>query len=740
MLNEALDLARKGWYVFPVREKPGLSYEKNGETITPLEKQPYTINGLLDATRDESQIKAWWNTYPNAMIGINAGKSGLFVVDIDKKNVNGFDTFSQWKINDSAGWHTKTPTGGMHIIFTGTGKTSTNGKTGIDTRGEGGYFIVPPSKITEGVYTGEYTRFDEWIGTPGVIPDGLMSKLFPEETVEYTRSIYDGGEKKNLSRPTLTFITDGAVVGERNSNLFKAAADFAGCGYTQDEARDVLHPVCERIGLSRSECEQVIEHAYSKPRTPSIPDTIQEKIMRDGKRVAKNITSEEESIIEDALIACMLVDNTSVSIVNDILNYDDFQTLKNRLIYKTINKIRANSPDDINYVIVYNSLSKETEHITLDDLAKLVDKYGILNSDTVVAYANIIKEKSSLRKVEALMDNKADYLSQGSLLEVVSEIEKDLANIALQGGAKTTAVLDAEQAVDMVKYRTEKMRMGELEQLKIGFPMYDNIIGGLYPNELVISAGRAGAGKSALSLSILNHVSIQRNKPAVLFSLEMSTHESVIRLICQLTGLNYNDIYKGRLTEDEWKLYEEATQKISDSKLLFDDGFGISVPELRGKIRKLMDKDIELIVIDQLEQIRGYEALAPHLRFDKIAYEIKAMTQEFNVPIILNHQLNRAVTDRRLKDAEPQLSDLNQAGEKPANQVWAIVHKKDENGQLYDSKIKILKNRNGPTLDIPVLFLGERMLFTTEAIDYDTTVRDTKVIEVENNKEDLPWW
>jgi replicative DNA helicase len=247
---------------------------------------------------------------------------------------------------------------------------------------------------------------------------------------------------------------------------------------------------------------------------------------------------------------------------------------------------------------------------------------------------------------------------------------------------------------------------GEIEQLKIGFADYDYHVGGLYSNEMVVCAGRAGEGKSALALTILNHVSLIQNKPAVLFSLEMSTHESICRLVCQLTGISFQQVYTGKMHKEEWKIYEEAMDKISSSKLYFDDSFGMTIPLIRSKIRKMMEKDIKLVVIDQLEQIKDYEGQPTHIKYDNIGYDIKNLTQEFNVPIILNHQLNRGITDRKLKNPEPILADLNQAGEKPANQVWVISHHKDEKGKILQSKIVVLKNRNGPTLSLDLWLSG----------------------------------
>lgn len=744
MLLEALDYARRGWYVFPCREKEGESYVLNGETITPLEKTPYTSKGLDDATIDEDQITSWWGRWKNAMIGINAGKSGLFVIDIDKKHVNGLDTFTSWNVNDSAGLHSITPSGGMHILFTGTGKSSTNAKTGVDTRGEGGYFIAPPSKISQGTYVGEYKKFDDWGRTPGVIPDGLMGKLFPDKTVEYVRGNSFspvGGEKKQLSRATLNFLANGAPDGERNSTLFKVLSDFAGCGYDREYSKETVLPICLRIGLPVSEFEQVLNHAYSKPRTSSIPDSIQEKIMEGGKSVASKITFEEQAIMEDALLACLLIDNGLIPAVSDTLHYEDFQVFKNRIIYKSIVRL-YNAGVTVDFLTISNEVARETDKISMDELSKMINQY-FPNPDNVQTYADIIKEKASIRKVEALLDNKDKYIKTGNLVDIISNLEKDISTIAIYGGAKSTNVLDGEQATTAFAELTRKIKEGEIEQLKTGFVDYDFNVGGLYTNELVILAGRAGEGKSALSLSISNEVALVQQKPVLFFSLEMSTHETICRLICQMTGLPFRKVFQGKLQSNEWADYEKALKRISESKMYFDDSFGITVPELRSKIRKLMEKDIKLIVIDQLEQIKGYEGMPTYLRYDTIAYDVKNFTKEFGVPIILNHQLNRGITDRKLKNPEPQLSDLNQAGEKPADQVWVISHRKDETGKILQSKIKVLKNRNGAQIEFAVVFVGDRMLFSNPIREEDKYVfhsSDNKHEDSDSGDGDDPYW
>ena len=720
LLDEALEYVRRGWYVLPCREKPGQAFMRAGETIIPEEKTPYIAKGLHAASNDEDQIRAWWQMWPNALIGVNAGKSGLFVLDIDKKHVNGLDTYSQWNINDTASLQSITPSGGMHIIFSGKGKSSTNAETGIDTRGEGGYFIVPPSKVLDGEYTGEYKRFNDWSNAPGVIPDGLMSKLFPDTTLNFDRGTTPiDGTKKQLSRKTLNFIISGAQQGERNTLLFHAAADFYGCGYTQEETKTYLTPAVEKMKFSEAEFNKVLQHAYSKPRTPSIPDSIQEKIMEAGKDAASKITPEEQSVMENAVLACMMIDNTCIPVIQDILNFDDFRIAKNRYIYRKINSLYA-SGVKADYLTVSNEISKENSKITLDDISKLTSQYYI-NVDNAVSYSLIIKEKSSIYKLEALLDNKDKYI-KGNLVDGVATLEKDISDIAIEGGVASTAVLTGEQAVEATTQRTEALINGEIEQLKTGFIVYDNDIGGIFQDEAIMIAGRSGEGKSAMLLSILNEVSIRQGQTSVFFTLEMSTHETICRLICQLTGIPYKNVYQGKMNAEQWKEYALAKKRIAQSPIHFDDTPSMSVPQMRSKLRKLSSKGIKLVGIDQLEQVGGNEGLPLYQQFDRNAYGIATIPKEFGIPVILNHQMNRNITNRQLVNKEPILSDLNQAGEKPMHQVWIISHLKDDKGNILKSKVKMLKNRNGARIEFAVEFVGPRMLFSNPVRKEDMEV------------------
>ncbi len=179
-LESALSYLDLGWAIFPAREKPDNPYldKKTNKIKLRKEKSPYTQNGFKDASTDKYQLKEWWNKWPNACIGVSCEPSNLFLIDIDVKDGrDGINNYMMMGISDTGALHSRTPSRGLHILFTGKGKSSTNVMTGVDTRGEGGYFIAPPSCIIGGLFQGKYTCLDEWNHNPVEIPNYAIEKL-----------------------------------------------------------------------------------------------------------------------------------------------------------------------------------------------------------------------------------------------------------------------------------------------------------------------------------------------------------------------------------------------------------------------------------------------------------------------------------------------------------------------------------------------------------------------------------
>ena len=165
-LNAALAYAAQGWPVFP---------------CNPLDKKPLVAHGFKDATKDPEQITAWWTKWPNAMIGVPMGPaSGVFCVDLDRKP-GGDDGIITWdKLESENGTvNTRThgtPSTGRHKFFLHQNGIRSIGldrlAPGLEVKGDGGYVIVPPSRMAD---SKEYTIIDAI--EPAPMPPWLLNMV-----------------------------------------------------------------------------------------------------------------------------------------------------------------------------------------------------------------------------------------------------------------------------------------------------------------------------------------------------------------------------------------------------------------------------------------------------------------------------------------------------------------------------------------------------------------------------------
>jgi hypothetical protein len=172
----------------PNLAKAALWYAQHGYPVfpcTPRGKTPLTEHGCKDATTDAGQIRAWWQQWPTANIGVATGPH-LTVLDIDPDKGG-----LTWLDNAPNELLPVTPTvntggGGYHKWYlTPPGLTIPNSAgriaAGIDVRGGGGYVIAPPSIHPTGTpytWSGAYTVADT---APAPMPPPLVLLMLPPD-------------------------------------------------------------------------------------------------------------------------------------------------------------------------------------------------------------------------------------------------------------------------------------------------------------------------------------------------------------------------------------------------------------------------------------------------------------------------------------------------------------------------------------------------------------------------------
>src|SRR6186997_301259 len=96
--------------------------------------------------------------------------------------------------------------------------------------------------------------------------------------------------------------------------------------------------------------------------------------------------------------------------------------------------------------------------------------------------------------------------------------------------------------------------------------------------------------------------SIKRGLASVIFSLEMSKSEIVMRLLSAEARIKLADMRSGRLSDDDWTRMARRVGEISQAPLYIDDSPNLTMMEIRAKARRLKQKtELRLVVVDYLQ-------------------------------------------------------------------------------------------------------------------------------------------
>ena len=157
------------------------------------------------------------------------------------------------------------------------------------------------------------------------------------------------------------------------------------------------------------------------------------------------------------------------------------------------------------------------------------------------------------------------------------------------------------------------------------------------------------------------------------FSLEMPREQLATRMVCAEGRVDLGKMRQGFLQKEDWERLTAAGDYLARLPIWIDDSPGLTVLDLRGKLRRLQnewnrvateiepERRVGLVVIDYLQLMKGREGVASREQeISEISRELKHIAKEFRVPVIALSQLNRSVETRTTKDKRPQLSDLRE--------------------------------------------------------------------------------
>ena len=421
---------------------------------------------------------------------------------------------------------------------------------------------------------------------------------------------------------------------------------------------------------------------------------------------------------EQSVIGSMIMDREAIVVASELITGEDFYNKQYGVLFETMVELNdSGSPVDL--VTLQNRLKEKDvppEVSSLEFVRELIT--AVPTSANIKYYANIVAEKSTLRKLIRLNEEIANtcYSGKESLEYILDDTEKRVFQLVQK--RTTDNFVPVRQivmnAIDKIEIASKNK--GSVTGIPTGFIDLDYRTAGMQPSDLILVAARPSMGKTAFELNLAQYMAFKKNLTVALFSLEMSKEQLVNRMFSLESNVDAQKLRTGQLNDQEWERLIESAGTIGKSRLIIDDTPGISIAELRSKCRKYkLEHDLSIIMIDYLQLMSGSgRSESRQQEISDISRSLKALARELNVPVVALSQLSRAVEQR--PDHRPMLSDLRESGaiEQDADVVMFLYRDDYYNHDSPDkgvSEVIIAKQRNGPIGTVKLAWLPEYTKF-----------------------------
>lgn len=425
---------------------------------------------------------------------------------------------------------------------------------------------------------------------------------------------------------------------------------------------------------------------------------------------------------EQSVIGAMVIDTDALALAANYLKPDSFYISMHKELFSIIVRLfTMGMNSDVITVLdeavragVFESSAAGKEYL-----------FSICNdvpsTKNVESYCKIVAEKYYLRALITASREIMDMCSNGG---ESAEMMLDFAEqkiFDIRQGRNSDDLRKIEDVV-VEAYDDISKKSGEDREKYLGmgsgFSKLDSVITGLNKSDLLIVAARPAMGKTSFVLNIAANVCRHRtDKEVVIFSLEMSNEQLVTRMLSSESLVESEKLLKGTIQDDDWTKLAGGAERLSGMQIYLDDTAGITVTQMKAKLRRM--KNLGLVIIDYLQLMSSGRRIDNRVtEISEITRQLKLMAKELNVPVIVLSQLSRSVESRT--DKRPVLSDLRESGsiEQDADIVMFLYrdhyYNKEKCPDPTLAECIVAKNRHGETGTVPLRWNGAFTLFVTD--------------------------
>ena len=374
---------------------------------------------------------------------------------------------------------------------------------------------------------------------------------------------------------------------------------------------------------------------------------------------------------EQSIIGSILISNEIFDDICTIVNYKNFYDPMHQKIFNAIEKL-VYAGTLANPITLKNFFENENDKINIPEYLVKITRFST-SIRQALEYSKIVYDLYVKRELIKISENIIDDAKNGNIdldgKQIIESSEKKLFDLA-EKGSFSSSIVKFDEALKMTiemassAYKNEEGIVG----VPTGLRDLDDRLGGLHKSDLIIIAGRPSMGKTALATNIAFNASkkIQddgKKSSVAFFSLEMSSEQLSTRILAEQSRIKSNDIRRGRISEEQFDKFIEASKNISELPLYIDETPAISIAAVSNRARRIKRiYGLDMVVVDYIQLMTASNSRKDGRvqEISEITQGLKALAKELSVPVLALSQLSRAVEQR--DNNKPQLADLRESG------------------------------------------------------------------------------
>lgn len=303
---------------------------------------------------------------------------------------------------------------------------------------------------------------------------------------------------------------------------------------------------------------------------------------------------------EKAILAAGIMEPESLLQITDIIETNDFYKESHKLIFHALlDLFQLGEPIDIvslqEKLKTQGNLDNAGGENYITDIA-----ISHITAANVKYHAKIVHKKSLLRKTGAWAHTVEEQSRNGieDVNEWLGKIETDFINITQTSRSKNSP--RADKIIQSIHQFWEDSLSGKAVCVPPPDFLEDHIPG-CYPKHWWMIGGYTGKGKSIFLNQILCDIMGEGGK-TLIFSLEDSREEKLMRMIANLADINYKKLMTGRVSDVKGQIRaaEKALEKWNP--IIYDDVRNMDDIRLKTKKHKIQD-GINIVAIDYYQNL-----------------------------------------------------------------------------------------------------------------------------------------